>query len=153
MADFCLGTEDDGMPRLLVNISVIILDLLYDGVMDGRAPWSHGSSLLCGSLYCVEIYWFVVCHRFGCRWYLQPAGTFFLAVKILLAKIILGKEIPLDLDGSCFTSCALDCEHKSKHLCWLHPSSLCLFLHPGSVCGVLPAVTETDSEPHRPLSP
>lgn len=27
-------------------------------------------------------------------WYLQPAGTFFLAVEILLVKIALGKEIP-----------------------------------------------------------
>lgn len=35
MADFSQGTEDDGMPGLLVNISVIILHLLLDGVMDG----------------------------------------------------------------------------------------------------------------------
>lgn len=83
-------------------------------------------------------------------WYLQPAGTFFLAVKILLAKVTLGKEIPLVPNGCHFTS---DCEHKSKHLLCLHPSSLCLFLHPGSVCGTLPAVTKADSEPHRPLSP
>lgn len=80
-------------------------------------------------------------------------GHFFLTVEILLTKITPGKETPLDPDGYHFTSCALDCEHKSKHLCWLHPSSLCLSLHPGSVCGFLPAVTGTDSEPHRPLSP
>lgn len=59
VADFCLRTEDDGMPGLLVNISVIVLHLLHDGVMDGRASWSHGSSLLYGSLYCVQIYWFL----------------------------------------------------------------------------------------------
>lgn len=31
--------------------------------------------------------------------------------------------------------------------------SLCLSLHRGSVCGILSAVIEADSEPHRPLSP
>lgn len=55
MAGFSLRTEDDGMPGLLVNISVIVLHLLHDGVMDG----SYGSSLLYGS---VED-WFVVCHQ------------------------------------------------------------------------------------------
>lgn len=65
VADFCLGTEDDDMPGHLVNISVIMLHLLHDGVMDGRASWSHGFSLLYGSLYCVQIYWFVVCHHLG----------------------------------------------------------------------------------------
>lgn len=37
MADFSQGTEDDGMPGLLVNVSVIILHLLHDRVMDGIA--------------------------------------------------------------------------------------------------------------------
>lgn len=69
MAGFSLRTEDEGMPGLLVKMSVIILHLLHDGVMDG----SYGSSLLYGS---VEN-WFVVCHHFGCGGTCSLQGHFF----------------------------------------------------------------------------
>lgn len=78
------------MPGPLVNISAIILHLLHDAVMDGRAPGGW-VPLSCKGVCVVYRSIGLLCEtHFGCGG-TQSLEGLFLATEVMLAKIILGK--------------------------------------------------------------
>lgn len=82
------------MPGPLVNISAIILRWLHDAVMDGRVPGAQVPSS-CKGVYIVYRSIGLLCvTHFGCGG-TQSLQGLFRAAEVMLAKVILGKEIPL----------------------------------------------------------
>lgn len=78
------------MPGPLVNISAIILHLLHDAAMDGRAAGGGCLSPVRGSALCTDLFGFFYVNHFGCG-STQSLQGLFLTTEVMLAKIILGK--------------------------------------------------------------